>query len=167
MQPDDAESTPGHYGVFAPDTRLRDRLGPLPPLDEGQVAQIESVMAQLAGEMDGWIHQDIDRLLAARDAFLLNDQAAETLRNLHRAAHDLKGLGVTYGFPIVSVIADTLCQTVLRAGETGIAPPPELVNAHVDALRAVVNLNLRDTASSSPATELVHGLRAAVQKKRA
>jgi len=97
---------------------------------------------------------------------LLDDRAAETLQNLHRAAHDLKGLGVTYGFPIVSVIADILCQAVLRAEDTGMAPPPELVNAHVDALRAVVNLNLRDP-DSGPATELVHGLRSAVQKKLA
>ena len=102
-------------------------------------------MEELAKDIGDWIKTDAERLSAARNAFLDNSHSRECSETLHRAAHDLKGLGQTYGFRIVSLIADTLCKAILRAVEVGTLPE-DIVNAHVDALRAVVNvvnLNLR------------------------
>ncbi len=113
--------------------------------------------------MGDWIKTDVERLSAARNAFLGNSRSSECIETLHRAAHDLKGLGQTYGFPVVSLIADTLCKAIPRAAESGTIPE-DIVNAHVDALRAVVNLNLRE-ADSGPVTELLRGLDRPVKKQ--
>ncbi|MDO9460378.1 MAG: Hpt domain-containing protein [Alphaproteobacteria bacterium] len=154
------------YGVVPPNFNLQRRMGgPLKPLDEKQIDNVAAALEDLASEMGDWIKTDLNRLTAARNAFLDNKQSLECIDNLHRAAHDLKGLGQTYGFPIVSAIADTLCKSIQQTLEKG-SVPEDLVNAHVDALRAVVNLNLRD-ADSGPGVELLRGLGRLVEKKTA
>ncbi len=152
------------FGIIPPSLDLQRRVGgPLKPLEEKQIDAVAAALKDLSSGMGDWIRADLERLTATRNAFLNNKQSPERIENLHRAAHDLKGLGQTYGFPIVSVIADTLCKAITRAVENG-ALPEDVVNAHVDALRAVVNLNLRDM-DSSPAIELLRGLSRLVEKK--
>jgi len=152
------------YGIQPPDLSLRRRVGgPLKPLNEHQIGEISSAMQSLASGMGDWLKSDMDRLNEARNAFLADQRSHDRIKDLHRAAHDLKGLGVTYGYPIVSAIADTLCKSINAMIERGDLPE-DLVNAHVDALRAVVNLELRD-ATSGPADELLQGLNRLAEKK--
>ncbi len=152
------------YGVTPPLLDLQQRLGgPIRPLEESEIEQLQAVLEEFASGMGDWIKADLARLIAARNAFLDDSHSQECIDNLHRAAHDLKGLGQTYGFPVVSVIASALCKAIHLAMESG-AVPEDLVNAHVDALRAIVNLNLRDP-SSGPAVELICGLQSLVDKK--
>ena len=160
-----SKEMPGRaYGITPPSHDLQRKIGgPLKPLEDGQIDRVSKALEELAEGMKDWIRIDLDRLYHARQAFLDNSQSKQCIGDLHRAAHDLKGLGQTYGFPTVSVIADTLCKAISRALENG-ALPQELVNAHVDSLRAVVNLDLRD-ANSKPARELLGGLQALLDKK--
>lgn len=154
------------YGITPPSIELQKKIGgPLTPLGNSQAEQVQKALEQLSESMTDWIRADLDKLNDARHAFIANDQSKDCIDNLHRAAHDLKGLGQTYGFPTVSIIADTLCKAIAQAqaSEAGTVPR-DLVNAHVDALRAVVNLNLRDT-DSKPAQELLGGLLSLVEKK--
>lgn len=153
-------------GTMAPRLDLQEKVGgPLKPLQEADIAIVQSAMEQLASGMGSWLRTDLERLVTARNAFLEDNLSEERIVTLHRAAHDLKGLGATYGYPIVSMIADTLCKAIQQTGEKG-AIPEDIVNAHVDALRAVVNLNLRDS-DSGPAAELLRGLQQLVEKKTA
>ena len=146
------------FGLIQPSQDLQRRIGgPLRPLDERQIHEVETALEELASGMADWIKTDIDRLVAARNAFMEDSQSPACIRNLHLTAHDLKGLGRTYGFPVVSVIADILCKVIDQSEEKNCLPE-DLVNAHVDAMRAVVNLNLRDP-DGGPAQELLQGLR--------
>jgi hypothetical protein len=63
---------------------------------------------------------------------------------VYARAHDLKGLGTTYEFPLVTRIAGSLCK-LLGEGEARIQAPVALVTAHVDTIRACVRDNVRDT----------------------
>jgi hypothetical protein len=56
---------------------------------------------------------------------------------LHRRAHDLKGLAPTYGYPLVGRICASLCKLT---GEEypNIKVPDSLLKAHVDATKAAV-----------------------------
>lgn len=152
------------YGIIPPNQDLQRRIdGPLKPLEDKLIESVAIALQELAEDMGDWIKTDVKRLSAARIAFLDNSRSSEYTETLHRAAHDLKGLGQTYGFTVVSLIADTLCKAILRAAESGTIPE-DIVNAHVDALRAVVNLNLRE-ADSGPVTELLRGLDRPVRKQ--
>lgn len=152
------------YGIIPPNQNLQRRIGgPLKPLEDKLIESVTIALQELTEDMADWLKTDVERLLAARNAFLDNSRSSECIETLHRAAHDLKGLGQTYGFPVVSQIADTLCKAILHATESGTIPE-DIVNAHVDALRAVVNLNLRE-ADSGPVTALLRGLDKIVKKQ--
>lgn len=159
-------TNPGNYGVIPPDAALQNKFGTLAPMDVAVIAGAEGAVQQLAGEMEGWLRHDLERLLHARNVFLQDAMCSESSANLHRAAHDLKGLGASYGFPVVSVIADALCKALRKSHDNGTPPQPELVNAHVDALRAVVNLDIRDH-STGQAAQLVRALHSLAEKKTA
>jgi hypothetical protein len=58
-------------------------------------------------------------------------------------AHDLKGLGSTYEFPIVSRIAGSLCK-LIDDPATRARAPLNLVDAHIDAIKAAVRENIKD-----------------------
>ena len=66
------------------------------------------------------------------------------LDRLFTHAHDLKGLGATYEFPLVTRIAGSLCK-LLGEGEARLNTPMPLVDAHVNAIRAAVRDNIRDS----------------------
>ena len=89
---------------------------------------------------------------------------AETAEALYFRAHDLKGLGSTYGYPLVTRIAASLCRMLDDPAARLDAPLP-IVDAHIDAIRAVV----RDGVSTDeyPAGRaLVEGLEAQVAEHR-
>lgn len=52
-------------------------------------------------------------------------------------AHDLKGLGSTYQYPLVTRLAGSLCR-LLDDPSRRLAVPMVLIDAHIDAIRAVV-----------------------------
>ena len=71
------------------------------------------------------------------------------------AAHDLKGLGATYGFPLVTAIAASLCRlTETDDGKAVVTRDPTLARAHVDALRAIVRDSIR--APNHPLGSALH-----------
>ena len=53
-------------------------------------------------------------------------------------AHDLKGMGESYGYPLATFMAACLCRLIeTPAGKAAARAQPALVEAHVDALRAI------------------------------
>ena len=52
-------------------------------------------------------------------------------------AHDLKGLGGTYQYPLVTRMAASLCR-ITDTAERRADAPLFLIDAHIDAIKAVV-----------------------------
>ena len=68
----------------------------------------------------------------------------QTADRLYLHAHDLKGLGATYEFPLITRIAGSLCK-LMDDQESRVASPMFLIDAHIDAVRAAVRDQIRDT----------------------
>ena len=104
----------------------------VPPLIDltQAAARAAAAMKEMSAQFGVWLQEELDRLEAARLAFHAPGGDASTLA---ARAHDLKGLGGTYDYPLVSRIAGSL-ERVLE----GPAPDPRRVDAHVDAIRSVV-----------------------------
>ncbi len=64
------------------------------------------------------------------------------MESLYLRAHDLKGLGATYEFPLVTRIAASLCR-LIDDPKTRAAAPMGLVDAHIDAIKAVVRDDIK------------------------
>ena len=58
-------------------------------------------------------------------------------------AHDMKGLGGTYGFPLITRVAASLCRMTDR-DEVRMKAPLFLIDAHIDAIKAIVRDQIRD-----------------------
>ena len=136
--------------IFMPPNVLKAKMGN-GKLDLSAVKRAEQALANLQGEFEGWMSQDVDRLVEAGVAYAKQSDV-ETLCDIYRAAHDLKGHGTTFGFPLISRVAASLC---LLTDDTsyGLPLPQTLIDAHIDAIKVIVRDNLKDP-SDQTATEL-------------
>ena len=109
---------------------------PKPPkIDLAAVARAEAALAAMSVNLQPWLEKEVTRLDAAMSAVRSKGRSAETMDALYHRAHDLKGLGTTYGYPIISQIAGTLCR-LIDTPERRMAAPLELALAHVEAIKA-------------------------------
>lgn len=140
--------------------------GPLnlqkPVFDPGAVTRANDALKAMAGEFQTWLERDVSRVQDARiraEAAAWSDAALEVLMI---AAHDLKGLGGSYEYPIATQMAASLCRLIeTPAGKAAARAEPALVAAHVDALRAAARGQIR-TDSHPLGRELLHELEARV-----
>jgi len=135
-----------------------------PVFNEEALARADQALEALSGAFEGWLNADIATLQSARiaaDRAGWNDAALDAL---WRTAHNLKGMGSTYGYPIVTRIAASLCRLIeSQAGKSAARANPNLIDAHVDGLRAAV----RDRIASDHhplARALVQALEAQVAR---
>ncbi len=103
----------------------------------------EEAMQGLSDNFDTWMNEELTRLLDARRVAVedgLNDLAIESL---HVVAHDMKGSSSTYGYPLAARVAATLSKLTEKALEQ--EPPMDLINAHVDAIRAIIQGGIKES----------------------
>jgi chemotaxis protein histidine kinase CheA len=129
--------------IFMPPNILKAKVGGSGGLDLGALKRAEQALEGLKDEFAGWIVADVNRLTEARDAFSANANA-QTLGVLYRTAHDLKGQGTTFDFPLVARVAGSLCKLTDEAGDT---LPMTLVDAHVDAIKVILRDRIKDSSN--------------------
>lgn len=139
--------------IFMPPNMLKAKVGGTGAgLDMGAVKRAEMAMENLKTEFSDWINDDVANLVAANEGYKAV-QNAETLGNLYRAAHDLKGQALTFEHPFIARVASSLCKLL-----DGSAPYPlPLINAHVESVRLLVRQHIKDKAdpaTTALATEL-------------
>jgi HPt (histidine-containing phosphotransfer) domain-containing protein len=121
------------------------------------VARAEKALAGLSGEFKQWMTVEADRLSAAYAAILRDGFTDDAREELFRAAHDIKGDAVTFGFPSAAAAADSLCRIIEHAPDLD-KVPSDLIAHHINAVQAIVRERTRlDTASV--ASELSRQLR--------
>ena len=117
------------------------RLG---AIDPSALAKAEAALKSLSGQFGQWLQDEVTKLEAARTAIKAEGMTKATSDQLYLRAHDLKGLGTTYEFPLISRLAASLCKLMDEPG-TRIGAPVFLVDAHIDAIRAAERDTIRDT----------------------
>ena len=90
---------------------------------------------KLSDQFVEWMNEEVAKLVEAWASYEQTPNTKQTKFELHRRAHDLKGLAPTYGYPLVGRICASLCK--LTGDEHGdINAPITLLKAHVDAVKA-------------------------------
>jgi hypothetical protein len=107
------------------------------------VARAEAALKALAGQFARWLQDEIDKLDAARARVGAEGLTGDAGEALYLHAHDLKGLGGTYEFPIITRIAGSLCNLLEEPGSRG-AIPLTLIDAHIEAIKTMVLNDIRD-----------------------
>jgi chemotaxis protein histidine kinase CheA len=118
-----------------------------PVFDANAVSRADETLKAMSGSFAEWLDTDIVKLQGARVGAEQSNWSDASLQVLFAAAHDLKGMGATYGFPLVTQLAASLCRlTETDAGKHASRANPSLVTAHVDALRAAARDQISSTA---------------------
>jgi chemotaxis protein histidine kinase CheA len=150
--------------IFMPPNVLKAKVGG-GGLDASVLERAEQAVAALKEEFGAWVAKDVARLAQAR-ADYEKSPGERSFRELYRAAHDLRGQGTTFDFPLITRVATSLCA--LGDGMEGGKPlPQKLIDAHVNAIHAVVRNDIRDpqdATASVLAAELERQVSAFLEK---
>jgi chemotaxis protein histidine kinase CheA len=132
-----SQQNPGQ--VIPPSNTLRLKVGGgrVGGIDPAAIAKAEAALKNLASNFSQWLQDEINKLEAARHEIKVQGKSPATMETLYLRAHDLKGLGTTYGYQLITRIAASLCR-LIDEKEKRMEAPIELVDAHIDAIKAAV-----------------------------
>lgn len=130
--------------IMAPRNTLREKLGAPPTFDAKALARAEAALQELSGEFETWMAHEVERITAARQLARASGYADPELATVYACAHDIKGLGATYEYPLATLIAGSLCRLVeTPAARARAQKRPDIVEAHIDAIRAAVSAGVK------------------------
>ena len=130
--------TYGDHEVITPDTsNLRKLVRHGAPGEEDPVIRAEAALQQISGEFGTWMHDECERLDAARRKIRETGLTKTTRQELFLSAHDVKGDSGTFGFGAVAPAADSLCRLLEHTPDMS-RIPLAIIDQHVDAVRAIV-----------------------------
>jgi len=146
------------HHVITPPNPLRKVLRRVIGKDlDDPVARAEKALAGLSGEFKNWMTIETDRLAAAHAAILRDGFTNDNREELFRAAHDIQGDALTFGFPSAGAAAESLCRIIEHAPDLD-EVPSDLIAHHINAIEAIVRERTKlDTVSM--ASELSRQLR--------
>ncbi|SFJ75390.1 Hpt domain-containing protein [Caulobacter sp. UNC279MFTsu5.1] len=121
---------------------LKLKVGGRGGIDMAAIAKAEAALKSLSGNFAQWLNDEIVKLEAARQDVRAQGLTAQTVETLYLRAHDLKGLGTTYEFPLITRLAGSLCK-LIDDPATRLSAPMFLVDAHIDAIKACVRDDIK------------------------
>jgi HPt (histidine-containing phosphotransfer) domain-containing protein len=142
-----ATGTYGDHEVITPENKLRAAVSmrPLFPGEEDPVVRAEKALSELSPEFSSWMDSECERLDRARHGVGKSGFTKANKEALFHAAHDIKGEAATFGYPAVASAADSLCRLIEHTPDVT-RIPVELVDQHVDAVRAIYREYARSDA---------------------
>ena len=125
------------------DNELRDKAGPPPTAEELRVlARAEEAMAKLGDKYVVAAVEDSARLQKALAALRANPTDPKALDGIFQIAHDMKGQGGSFGFPLVTTIGYQLCRFIEKIDHVG-PHEMEAIALHVEAMAMVVRTPIK------------------------
>jgi chemotaxis protein histidine kinase CheA len=90
-----------------------------------------------------WAGTDIAEALSALDRIASGEESEEVTNLIFRVAHDLKGQGTTFGYPLVTEISGLLCDFIRLATPSASADMVSVIRAHLSALSLILKQNIK------------------------
>ena len=123
--------------VIRPPNPLRAKVGGFGGIDADAIAKAEAALKAMSAQFGQWLKDEIVKLDQAQADIRAKGYTPETAEALYVRAHDLKGLGSTYQYPLVTRLAGSLCR-LMDDTDRRMQAPAAILDAHIDAIRAVV-----------------------------
>ena len=133
---------------------------PLANINADTIRRAEEAVGKLASQYRDWVRGDLVKLHGCLATAKAGGDARDgAYREIRQIAHDLRGQGTTFGYPLVTRIAQSVSQTLKeRAAGANIDAP---LGAHIDAISAVIEGDVAD-ASSGAAAKIIEMLQLAI-----
>ena len=130
--------------MITPPNMLRVKVGGrIGPIDEVAIARAEAALDDMKEVFADWLEAEVQKLETAAKRVMTEGVDGEAGIELFSRAHDLRGMGTTYKFPIITRMAGSLSKLIETAEKRAIAPA-SLALAHTGAIRAALRQDIRD-----------------------
>ena len=108
-----------------------------------RIAMAEMDLQSVADGFADWAASDIAAALKELDRVENGAGDEESLKSIFRIAHDIKGQGSTFGFPLVTEISAPLCDFLRSISAVPSTNGIIAVKAHLTALHVVLEQNIK------------------------
>lgn len=136
-----SQQNPGQL-IQVPNTLRLKVGGRFGAIDPSAIAKAEAALKSLSSNFAQWLQDEVAKLEQARQRVRAEGATAETMESLYLRAHDLKGLGATYEFPLITRIAASLCK-LIDDKEKRMGASMPLIDAHIDAIKAAMRDDIK------------------------
>ncbi|MBK8008129.1 MAG: Hpt domain-containing protein [Rhizobiales bacterium] len=115
-------------------------------IDMSAIDRAENALDEIRSQFPEWMNMECQRIDTARKIIHEQGLTRATVDALFMPAHDIKGGATTLGFPLAERIATSLCRLLKHVPEPA-RLPRNLIDHHVDAIRAVVREDVKDVSN--------------------
>ncbi|HKJ73650.1 MAG TPA: hypothetical protein VKA19_05990 [Alphaproteobacteria bacterium] len=125
----------------------------------------QAAIDEMAQDYPDWAIGQVDQLAERHKRLVFSPHARmELYKDVNRIAHDMKGQGGTFGYPLVSTIAESLYR-LSTMGAKYTDEEVEIVKAHIDSIRIVLQ-NRERSPDSITGQRVQRALDAVIRKLR-
>ena len=117
--------------------QLRDRMRVMTP---AEFRSLESKADKIKVDLLALFHEHVATAMSTMRRLLAAPRYAdaEWRNELHVEAHNLKGLGGSFDYDLVTIVSGSLCRIARNEGLAQDAPQQRLLAAHVAALDVII-----------------------------
>ena len=127
-------------------------------VDLATLERAESVIAEMADSYLEWVQEDLKRIDEAyKKLAAASGERKKEAEDVFQIAHDIKGQGGSFGYDLMTLIANELCRLIERQDGFG-APEVQAVKVHIDAMKLVIQNRMKGDGGKN-GQALVDGIR--------
>jgi chemotaxis protein histidine kinase CheA len=131
---------------------IRDRVRVIPASElDSMQRTADAAIEELRDAYRTISRENVDRLQKLVQAPMAGEKQRE---EIYRLAHDLKGQGSTFGQDLVTIIATSLCKLIRGLGEATEDDFAKHAIAHCEAIRVILDKDIRGTGGDHGAALL-------------
>lgn len=135
---------PKSVQMITPPNTLKAKVGgSMPKIDADAIARAEKALQSLSVQFEDWMNDELDKLEKAWAAVQESGIDSKAGEALYRSSHDVKGLGATYEFPLVTRLAGSLCK-LIESPERRAVAPQVLVEGLFNGIRVAIRDKIRN-----------------------
>ncbi len=136
--------------LIKPDRCLGDKVGKTGgPTPEEAVLRALNATGHLSEAYQGWAVDDLQALWQAfQGSTAAGHDAAADVKKMFDIAHEVRGQGGSFDFPLITGIGDSLCK-FLEPLDSLTARDLEVIKIHILAMKAVFQQNLKGDSGAA------------------
>ena len=112
---------------------------------ERRLAEADRNIENASAGFSDWAIADLDKAMAAVDGLEKDgeDRDEKVTGLVFRVAHDLKGQGTTFGYPLVTQIGGLLCDFIRSTAPVPLSDRVGVLRAHLAAMTLVLKQDIK------------------------
>jgi len=132
-------------------------------VDATTLAKAEQAIAAMSDRYLDWVQDDIAKIdKAYADLAAASEDHQEELDRVFQVSHDMKGQGGSFGYDLVTAIANQLCRMIEKMDGSG-RSELEAIRVHIDAIKLVISQRITGDGGKI-GDQIMAGLEKVVQK---